>query len=55
MSTLPILPDVLLLLSTPKAMVGRMQAKYRKKMVDTVFWMVFLPTRPSGIKRRVNE
>lgn len=49
--SLPILPDVLLLLSTPKAMVGSMQAKYRKNMVDIVFCIVFRPIKPARHER----
>lgn len=43
----PIAPWVLLSLRTPNATVGKMQAKYRKKMVDIVFWIVFRPTTPA--------
>ena len=32
--------------SIPKAMFGRTQAKYRKKVVDVTLWSVLFPTNP---------
>ena len=35
---------------TPSATAGRMQAKYRKNVVDIVLWSVLTPTNPARVE-----
>lgn len=49
----PIFPCVLLSLRTPNAMVGKMQAKYRKNIVDIVLWIVLRPTNPAEERKSI--